>query len=123
MGCKSGPIVISDDLTTGELVQRAQEASDRNKYDVADQYYSAILERFPDDAAAVCGAKYEIAFIHYKQKKYNDASEEFNEIIDRYDEDDGALLPQKYLILSRKVLDEIQNKIPSKPEKLIEAEG
>ncbi|MDR2097451.1 MAG: hypothetical protein LBP37_02925 [Spirochaetaceae bacterium] len=108
--CSTTPSVIPEGLTPGELVQRAQEESDRNRYEAAAMYYNAILERFPDDSASVCGAQYEIAFIHYKQKKYDVATEEFYALIDRYNDADGDLLPQKYLILSNIVLETIKNK-------------
>jgi outer membrane protein assembly factor BamD (BamD/ComL family) len=108
LSCMSGPIAIPDDLTPGELVQKAQEESDRNRYDAAAQYYNAILERFADDRASVCGAEYEIAFIHYKQKKYPEAASEFDALIDRYNGPDGELLPQKYFILSNIVLENIK---------------
>ncbi|MDR0409254.1 MAG: hypothetical protein LBH18_02500 [Spirochaetaceae bacterium] len=106
--CASGAVVIPDGLTPGELTQRAQEESDKNRYYAAAQYYNAILERFPDDRAAVCGAEYEIAFIHYKQKRYTEAEGEFDALIDRYNGPDGALLPQKYFILSNIVLENIK---------------
>jgi outer membrane protein assembly factor BamD (BamD/ComL family) len=105
--CSTLPGSIPEGLSPGELVQRAQEESDKNRYEAASLYYNAILERFPDDKSSVCGAQYEIAFIHYKQKKYVIAVEEFNALLDRYDDADGDLLPQKYFILSTIVLENI----------------
>jgi outer membrane protein assembly factor BamD (BamD/ComL family) len=105
--CATGKVFIPEDMSPEKLVQRAQEESDRNRYDVAAQYYNAILERFPDNIGAVCGAQYEIAFIHYKQKRYLEAEEEFNALIDRYNGPDGDLLPQKYYILANIVLESI----------------
>jgi outer membrane protein assembly factor BamD (BamD/ComL family) len=106
--CASANISIPPDITPSELVQRAQEESDRNRYEAAAQYYNAILERFPEDITAVCGAQYEIAFIHYKQKRYVEAEGEFDTLLDRYNGPDGALLPQKYFILSNIVLENIK---------------
>jgi outer membrane protein assembly factor BamD (BamD/ComL family) len=105
--CATRKLVIPAGLSQEKLVQLAQEESDKNKYNTAAQYYNAILERFPDDIAAVCGAQYEIAFIHYKQKRYTEAEEEFNALIDRYSAPDGDLLPQKYYILSNITLENI----------------
>jgi outer membrane protein assembly factor BamD (BamD/ComL family) len=105
--CATGDNVIPADLSPEKLVQLAQEESDKNRYNSAERYYNAILERFPDNIAAVCGAQYEIAFIHYKQKKYTEAEEEFNALIYRYNGLDGDLLPQKYYILSNIVLESI----------------
>ncbi|MDR2618374.1 MAG: tetratricopeptide repeat protein [Treponema sp.] len=112
--CMSGPVDIGSELTAAELVQRAQEASDRNRYKISLQYYEAVLERFPQDMEYVCAAEYEIAFIHYKQKKYDEAREEFTSLLARYDNNpDEELLPQQFKILSRKILDtitEIENR-------------
>jgi outer membrane protein assembly factor BamD (BamD/ComL family) len=105
--CASDRNVISGDLTPAELVQMAQEESDKNSYGKAARFYNMILERFPDDRAAVCGARYEIAFINYKQKKYDEAEQDFNALLELYDGSDGDLLPQKYYILSSIVLENI----------------
>jgi outer membrane protein assembly factor BamD (BamD/ComL family) len=106
--CSSGPVVIPDDITAAELIQRGQEASDRNRYVVSLQYYEAILERFPSDLANVCAAEYEIAFIHYKQKKYAEAKDEFRDLLGRYEDPDEELLPPQFKILSAKILGKIE---------------
>jgi outer membrane protein assembly factor BamD (BamD/ComL family) len=106
--CYSGPVEISEGLTPEELIQRAQEASDRNRYNVSLQYSQAILERFPSNIDMICAAEYEIAFIHYKQKKYGTAKEEFNALLSRYDTPDEELLPQQFKRLSYMVLERIE---------------
>jgi outer membrane protein assembly factor BamD (BamD/ComL family) len=95
---------ISDTITPAELVQRAQEASDRNRYRQSQQYYQAILERFPGDAEYVCAAEYEIGFIHYKQKKYDLAESELKNLLARYEENDAELLPPQYKVLATIVI-------------------
>ena len=100
-------VVIPEDLTAAELIQRGQEASDRNRYSIALQYYEAIVERFPYDTDSNCAAEYEIAFIRYKQKKYDIAKAEFNDLLARYNTPDEALLPPQFKILSQIVLDRI----------------
>jgi outer membrane protein assembly factor BamD (BamD/ComL family) len=113
VSCLSGPVDIPGDLSAAEMVQQAQEASDRNRYKVSLQYYEAILERFPSDLENVCAAEYEIAFIHYKQKNYKDSKTEFTALLSRYEGLDGELLPPKFRILSEKILGnitEIENK-------------
>ena len=112
--CASGRNVIDDNLTPGELVQKAQEESDNNNYEKAARFYNEILERFPDDRAAVCGARYEIAFIYYKQKRYSEAKDEFYALLDLYNDSDGDLLPQKYYILSNIVLENIARQTQKK---------
>ena len=116
--CASGPVVIPEDLTAMELIQRGQEASDRGKYKVSLQYYETIIERFPHDIDSICAAEYEIAFIHYKEKKYDIAKTEFNILLERYNTPDEALLPPQFKILSQKILEkitEIENR-RKKPE-------
>jgi outer membrane protein assembly factor BamD (BamD/ComL family) len=103
----TGPVEIPDDLTAAELIQRGQEASDRNRYNVSLQYYEAILERFPYDIDSVIAAEYEIAFIHYKQKDYIQSKTEFNRILAYYNTPDQELLPAQFKILSNIVLGKI----------------
>ena len=100
-------VVIPEDLSAAEMVQRAQEASDRNRYSISLQYYEAILERFPNDAEYTSAAQYEIAFIYYKQKKYDQSKAAFNALLDRYNSPEGPLLPPQYRILAIKVLETI----------------
>ena len=104
VSCTSKPVVIPGDLTTMELIQRGQEASDRNKYGTALQYYQAVIERFPFDIDSICAAEYEIAFIHYKQKKYDMAKIEFADLLERYNTPDEELLPPQFKVLSQKIL-------------------
>ena len=104
VSCATGPLTISYDLSPPELIQRGQEASDRNRYRVALQYYETLIQRFPFDIDSVCAAEYEIAFIHYKQKKYDIARVEFTDLLERYNTPDEELLPPQFKILSQKIL-------------------
>jgi len=103
----TGPVEIPDGLTATELIQRGQEASDRNRYNVSLQYYEAVTERFPYDIESVIAAEYEIAFIHYKQKNYEQSKTEFYSLLERYNTPDQELLPAKFKILSNIVLGKI----------------
>jgi outer membrane protein assembly factor BamD (BamD/ComL family) len=107
LSCASKPVVIPDDLTVAELIQRGQEASDRNRYAVSLQYYETVIDRFPLDIDSICAAEYEIAFIHYKQKKYDIAKIEFTDLLERYNTPDEVLLPQQFKILSEKILSKV----------------
>jgi outer membrane protein assembly factor BamD (BamD/ComL family) len=108
--CMSGAANVSEDLSPAELIQRAQEASDKNRYNLALQYYQILLERNATHIVLICAAEYEIAFIHYKQKKYDTAKEEFNALLLRYNTPDEELLPQEYKRLSNIVLERIAEK-------------
>jgi tetratricopeptide (TPR) repeat protein len=109
-GCASAPVNISGDASPAELIQRAQEASDKSRYNLALQYYRTILDRNFSNIDLVCAAEYEIAFIHYKQKKYTQAKEEFLTLLTRYDIPDEELLPQQFKKLSNIVLEQIAEK-------------
>jgi tetratricopeptide (TPR) repeat protein len=98
---------IPENLSPAELIQKGQEASDRNKYKQSLQYYEAIIERYPSYIDEVCAAEYEIAFIHYKQKHYELAKSEFQTLLSRYDTADAELLPQQFKKLSEIVLAKI----------------
>ncbi|MDR1031006.1 MAG: hypothetical protein LBL76_09070 [Treponema sp.] len=103
-------ISIPDHLSPAELIQKGQEASDRNKYKQSLQYYEAIIERYPSYIDEVCAAEYEIAFIHYKQKQYEQAKSEFYALLSRYDTPDAELLPLQFKKLTEIVLTKIEAK-------------
>jgi tetratricopeptide (TPR) repeat protein len=108
--CVTGTLNIPEDLTPAELIQRAQEASDRNRYNHALQYYTALLERNRTNIDLVCTAEYEIAFIYYKQKKYSQAKEGFNTLLERYDAPNSDMLPPQFKRLAAIVLERINDK-------------
>ena len=111
VSCSTRPIVVPENLSAAEMVQRAQEASDRNRYSHSLQYYEAILERFPDNIEYVIAAEYEVAFIQYKQKNYDESRRGFTRLLSRYDAPVSELLPAKFQILSNIVManmDEIE---------------
>jgi tetratricopeptide (TPR) repeat protein len=108
--CSTTSQQISEDLSAEELVQRAQEASDRNRYTTALRFYETLRERNPTNIDWICTAEYEIAFIHYKQKKYDEARGELNALLLRYESPDAELLPQQFKRLSGIVLESIGEK-------------
>ena len=108
--CATGAVNIHEGLSPAVLIQRAQEAKDKNQYGIALQYYQVLMERNADDLKLVCEAEYEIAFIHYKQKKYPLAKDEFNALLERYETHDRDLLPPQFEILAHKVLESITEK-------------
>jgi tetratricopeptide (TPR) repeat protein len=104
---------ISEDLTPAEIIQRAQEASDRHRYRAAMQFYQALLERNRNNIDLVITAEYEIAFIQYKQRNFEAAREGLNGVLAYYDSPDAELLPQHFKRLAEIVLnrmDEIESR-------------
>jgi tetratricopeptide (TPR) repeat protein len=116
-GCASVPVVVPEGLTAPEIIQRAQEASDQDKYDDALIYYNAALTRFPDDIEVVCSCEYEIAFIYFKQEKYDASRELFTTLLARYDQPDAKLLPAQYKILGEKILAKVNLEIETRNKK------
>jgi len=108
--CRTTVLNISHDLSPAELIQRAQEASDHNHYNVSLQYYQALYERNRSNIDLVITAEYEIAFIHYKQKKYQQAREELTKLLEYYNSTDAELLPQQFKVLANIVLKSIEEK-------------
>ena len=103
-------VKIGDDLTPAELIQRAQEASDRSRYNTAMQFYQALHERFRHNIDLVITAEYEIAFIHYKQRNYQEARNGMNGVLSYYNTPDHELLPQHFRRLAEIVLSRIDEK-------------
>jgi outer membrane protein assembly factor BamD (BamD/ComL family) len=108
--CASEPPVISEDVSAAELIQRAQEASDRSDWETAILYYETARARFGTDSTVLVACEYETAFIHYKQNLFALAEEEFTALIAKYESSEGSSLPPSYLILARKVLPKVQEK-------------
>ena len=110
VSCATRQVIIPEDLSAAEIIQRAQEASDRNRYNTSLQYYETILERFPGSTEYVLAAEYEIAFIHYKRRNYSLSRTGFNAILERYNDPDAALLPPQYEVLANIVLGRIEER-------------
>jgi len=101
---------ISADLSPAEIIQRGQEALDRNRYRIAIQYYEALYERNQSNIDLVITAEYHIANIHYKQGKFDQARSELNAILEYYNTPDEELLPQHFKRLAQIVLQRIDDK-------------
>lgn len=107
LGCQTVPSEIPEDLTQAELIQLAQDASDQENWEAAQAYYDAIIERYPNDRAAIATARYEMAFIEYKRGDYDEAERRFEELLGMYDfEAEG--LPSWPRVLTNRVLEEME---------------
>ena len=105
--CATTTVIIPHDLSPAELIQRGQEAADRNRFNVALQYYGALRERNLDNIDLVITAEYEIAFIHYKQRDFVQARAGFNTVLEHFNSPDAELLPQQFRRLSEILLERI----------------
>jgi len=101
---------ISEDLSPAEIIQRGQEALDRNRFRIAIQYYEALYNRNLTNIDLLITAEYHIANIHYKQGKFDLARQELNALLEYYDAPDGELLPQHFKLLAQIVLRSIDEK-------------
>lgn len=106
-GCQTTPTEIESDLSQAELIQLAQEASDAENWDAAVVYYEELIERFPNDRASVATARYEIAFIEYKQENFDVAQSGFEQVIGMYDFESQEL-PEWPLVLSQVLLQKME---------------
>ncbi len=111
--CYTPPDEIPDGLSQMEFFQRAQTAADQGRWETALLYYNELIERFPDDRAAQIEARYEIAFISYKQGEYEEAQMLFENIIAEYDADQGRGLPEWPRVLSLRLLTTIDERLHS----------
>jgi outer membrane protein assembly factor BamD (BamD/ComL family) len=110
VSCASLPPPIPEGATAAEIIQRAQDRSDLYDWKGAQYYYTAILERFPADKELIVTAKYELAFIEYKQGHDPEAIKGFEEILRMYEAPEGAALQARWKILSEKILEKIRAK-------------
>ncbi len=109
LSCASEPKEIPQDLEPIEYFQKAQQAaSNDNNYSLALHYYETFIERYPDDFQRIIEAKYEIAFIHYKQRKLVVAEKEFEELLATYEGENANVLPAWPRVLAVKVLEKIR---------------
>ena len=103
-------MTIDENMSPAEIIQRGQEAMDKNRYKTATQYYQALNERNRTNIDLIITAEYHIAFIHYKQGNYDLAREGFNNLLEYYNTPDEELLPHHFKRLSQIVLQNIEEK-------------
>ncbi|HKK66174.1 MAG TPA: hypothetical protein VJ967_09995 [Clostridia bacterium] len=108
--CASQPEEIPEELEPIEYFQRAQKiASEDENYVLAKRYYKAFIERYPDDIQRIVEAKYEIAFLSYKQSNYELARQQFEEMLSYYDDEGSSVLPRWPQVLAEKVIDKMNS--------------
>lgn len=108
--CVSQPKDIPEDLEPIEYFQRAQNiVSENENYKLAVKYYQTFIERYPDDIQRIVEAKYEIAFLSYKQGNYDQARQQFEELLSYYEDEGSQVLPRWPKVLAQKVLEKINS--------------
>ncbi|MCK5154189.1 MAG: tetratricopeptide repeat protein [Spirochaetales bacterium] len=110
--CTSTPAEVDETLNPAELFQLAQEASNNKDYETALSYYEVFVKHHSEDIQRLVEAEYEIAFIAFKQGDTDRAKLLFTELLDRYSGEGASVLPGWPMILSRKILKEIENESP-----------
>lgn len=109
-GCATQPEEIPEDLEPIEYFQRAQKiASEDENYKLAVKYYQTFIERYPDDTQRIVEAKYEIAFLSYKQGSYEQSRQQFEELLAYYEDEGSRVLPRWPQVLARKVLEKMES--------------
>ena len=104
--CQTVPGEIPSDLSQAELIQLAQESSDQENWAAAIAYYTAIVDRFPQDRASTAVARYEIAFIELKRGDAAAAEAGLQELLGMYDFE-AQLLPAWPRVLALRLLEDI----------------
>ena len=84
---------IPEQISSAEIIQKAQERTDIYDWKGAQYYYKALLERYPNDAGLVVEAMYELAFIEYKQAHFEAAKAGFTAVLEKYAAPGGDALP------------------------------
>jgi tetratricopeptide (TPR) repeat protein len=101
--CASSPQEIETGLQPREYFQRAQEASEADKYKLAVDYYEAFLAAYPDERDRGLWARFEIALLYEKMGDLELSLKLCNELLARYQAPEAADYPPGPQILAEKV--------------------
>ncbi len=110
--CSSGPVEIEEGLSPAEYFQRAQEASDESRYQLALDYYEKFQQDYPEEGDRNLWAKYEIALLYYKMGDRQIALERFEALLQEY-EDSEEELTQGPKILTEKLIARLEEQLAS----------
>lgn len=102
--CATKLAPITEDMSSAQIIQKAQERSDIYDWKGAQYYYKALEERFPEDLNLKATAMYELAYIEYKQGHTEKARTGFQAVLALYSGPGGDSLPTTWKILSEKVM-------------------
>ena len=99
--CASQNRTIPENLTAGEIFQRAQDSVDRGDYTLGITLYTLCQQRYPDDVSHQVWASYEIAFIYHKMGQNAKALQLFDELLARYVKEGDALPPAPQVLAQK----------------------
>jgi outer membrane protein assembly factor BamD (BamD/ComL family) len=99
--CATQDRATPQDLTAGEIFQRAQDSVDRGDYALGITLYALCQQRYPDDVSHQVWASYEIAFIYHKMGQNAKALELFNDLLARYAKEGDALPPAPQVLAQK----------------------
>jgi tetratricopeptide (TPR) repeat protein len=101
--CASSAPEIEPGLQPREYFQKAQEASEADKYKQAVAYYEAFLAAYPEERDRGLWAEYEIALLYEKMGDLEQSLKLFNALLARYQSAEAADYPPGPQILAEKV--------------------
>ena len=87
---------IPTNLTSAQLIQKAQNAYDKAAYKESINYYQTTINRYGTDLSIYVEATYEIGHIYLRTKKYEKAYQYFSELKDIYSTASFGSLPTAY---------------------------
>ena len=102
-GCRSAPTDIPPDLSPADFFQKAQEASDAERFALSLEFYESFLERYPEERDRGLWARYEIALLYSKMGDKETALTWIGELLALYAGEDANALPQGPRILAEKI--------------------
>ncbi len=101
---------IPDDATSTQLIQMGQDALAASKYSVAENYYTAVIQRYGMDTATYIEASYELGHLYLKKKKYDEAYRKFNEILEIFSNAEIGTIPASYKKLAEMGIEKLPEK-------------
>lgn len=123
--CKSSEVVIEDNMTAAQLIQRGQDAFQNGDDELALKYYQAVIDREEVTPANYVEARYEIGHLYLKRNNFKAAQPIFEEILELYRNTMPGVLPGAYKVLAEKGMEKIpeteQAKIAAKKKADAEA--
>ena len=94
VSCTSIPETVPDDAH--QIIQLAQNATDKGNTKLARYYYEQLLEKHGNEADIYIEANYELAHLDIKKKNYSDAVPRLDQILYIYDNVAPGVLPGKF---------------------------